>query len=67
MSKVRIKYLTVREYAKELRVTLQAIYQRVASGQLPADRIGSAMRIPREAFEARIARALHANEKDAKI
>jgi excisionase family DNA binding protein len=47
-----VEYLTVRECASRLRVTPQALYLRVARGELPTVHIGAAMRIPKEAFEA---------------
>jgi excisionase family DNA binding protein len=45
-----IKYTTVGEIARELRVTPQCIYQFVKDGKLPVVRIGSAMRVPVEEY-----------------
>jgi excisionase family DNA binding protein len=51
-SEEHIEYLTVPEIASRLRVTRQAIYQRVRRGDFgTVVRIGSAMRIPAEDFE----------------
>jgi excisionase family DNA binding protein len=48
---VTIRYMTVPEIAAELRVTPQAVYQRVASGQLPATHIGRALRVKIDDYE----------------
>ena len=45
------QFLTVPEAAERLRVSPKTVYRLVWSGQLPAHRIGSQIRIDEQAFE----------------
>ena len=57
--------LTALEVAHELRIARNGVYELCASGELPSFRIGRAVRIPREALEAYIARGNAAGGGDA--
>ena len=46
-------WVSVREAAEWLRVSQQAIYQAVGRGTIPAKRIGTTIRIPRDAVMPR--------------
>jgi excisionase family DNA binding protein len=45
-----VEYLTVAECAQRLRVTRQAVYARIARGEIETLHIGAAKRIPADAF-----------------
>lgn len=49
------EYLTVRELAAELRISLRTAYTLVRTGQIPAVRVGSQLRVPRHALERHLA------------
>lgn len=50
------RWLTVRQIADTLRVSVQAIYSRIEFGDLPAHRIGNTIRISSDDFEAYLRR-----------
>jgi excisionase family DNA binding protein len=45
-AQVRVKYLTVAEYATEKRVSVRVIRAEIAKGRIPAEKIGREYRIP---------------------
>lgn len=45
------RWLSVRQIADTLHVTVQTIYNRIEFGELPAHRIGNAIRISSDDFE----------------
>jgi excisionase family DNA binding protein len=48
-------FLTVRELALHLRVSLRTAYQLVSAGEVPRVRVGSQWRIPRAELERQLA------------
>lgn len=46
------RWLSVRQIADTLHVSVQAVYARVEMGDLPAQRIGNSIRISSDDFEA---------------
>lgn len=46
------KYLTIRDVAGHLSLSVEMVYKLAQKGELPAIRIGSSWRIPKEEFEA---------------
>jgi excisionase family DNA binding protein len=44
-------FLKVRDVAPSLGVSVGRVYQLIASGEIPAARVGGAIRIPRQAWE----------------
>jgi len=51
----RPEFLTVRELARYLRVSLRTAYQLVSSGAVPAVKVGGQHRIPRAELDQRLA------------
>jgi excisionase family DNA binding protein len=50
-------FLTVREFAKLVRVSRNTAYQLVSSGEVPCVRVGGSLRIPRAALYQKLARS----------
>ena len=46
-------FITPREAAAVLRLSLQTVYRQIALGVIPAVRVGTSHRIPRSEFEAK--------------
>jgi excisionase family DNA binding protein len=54
----RVEFLTVRELASYLRVSLRTAYQLVYDGGVPAARVGGQYRIPRAELERRLTESM---------
>lgn len=50
-----LRFLTVRELAVYLRISLRKAYDLVESGEVPAARVGGQFRIPRAELDQRLA------------
>jgi excisionase family DNA binding protein len=50
-----LRFLTVRELAVYLRISLRKAYALVESGEVPAARVGGQFRIPRAELDERLA------------
>jgi excisionase family DNA binding protein len=55
--------LTVREAGAFLRLSPPTMYRLIASGEVPAARVGKALRIRRSELEAVLARPAHGQEQ----
>jgi excisionase family DNA binding protein len=53
-----LRFLTVRELAAYLRISLRKAYALVESGEVPAARVGGQFRIPREELDRRLAHSM---------
>lgn len=55
---VTVKFLTVAEVAKIMRVSKMTVYRLVHSGELPAARVGRSFRVPERAVQEYLRRSL---------
>ncbi len=59
-----MELLTVQETAKMLRITRKTLYKLIKNGEIPAIRLGTHWRIPKEELEKLIANSNSKNKKE---
>lgn len=58
------KYLTITEIAHILGISRVAVFKKIKSGQIKAEKIGRMFAIPREEFESILGKTLTERQKD---